>query len=197
MATPLVAGCCAVLRETLVKNNGIANPTAALVKAVLLNGAVEMLGQYSPSEAKPAPNTDFGFGRVNVKNSVIAKGSPLAGCGQSDESQDFDDDTPPLILRIPVPAKVESEEGPRNPTFKVTLVWSDPAGANLQNDLDLTVTAPGGTKKFGNMGAEPDRVNNVEQVIWKDIPAGTVEVKIEAFRITVQKQPFAWAWKIY
>jgi subtilisin family serine protease len=35
MATPLVAGCCAVLRETLVKN-GTPKPSAALIKALLV-----------------------------------------------------------------------------------------------------------------------------------------------------------------
>jgi len=43
MATPLVTGCCAVIRETLVKN-GTPNPGAALIKAVLINGAVELNG---------------------------------------------------------------------------------------------------------------------------------------------------------
>src|SRR5213075_2564941 len=66
MATPLVAGCAAVLRETLVKN-GNPKPTAALIKALLINGAVEIAGQYHPSEAGPSPNNNSGFGRVNLE----------------------------------------------------------------------------------------------------------------------------------
>src|ERR1044072_573657 len=64
MATPLVAGCVAVLRETLVKN-GTPKPSAALIKAMLINGADELKGQYPPSEAGPSPNNNSGFGIVN------------------------------------------------------------------------------------------------------------------------------------
>src|SRR6266705_6644524 len=82
MAAPLVAGCAAVLRETLVKN-GVATPSAALIKALLINGAVELAGQYSPSEAGPSPNNDSGFGRVNLARSVTIPGlNPGAGLGE-------------------------------------------------------------------------------------------------------------------
>ena len=53
MATPLVAGCVAVLREIL-RENGTPRPSAALIKALLINGAVELPGQYTPSEAGPS-----------------------------------------------------------------------------------------------------------------------------------------------
>src|SRR5205814_2055611 len=61
MATPLVAGCAAVLRETLVKN-GTPKPSAALVKALLINGAVDIAGQYTPPEIGATPNNISGFG---------------------------------------------------------------------------------------------------------------------------------------
>ena len=59
MATPLVAGCCAVLRETLIRN-GSTTPSAALIKALLINGAVELNGQYNPTEAGASPNFNSG-----------------------------------------------------------------------------------------------------------------------------------------
>jgi serine protease AprX len=37
-------------------------------------------------------------------------------------------------------------------TLKVTLVWSDAPGANLQNDLDLIVKASNGKERHGNLG---------------------------------------------
>ncbi|OCK90296.1 subtilisin-like protease [Cenococcum geophilum 1.58] len=209
MATPLVAGCCAVLRETLIKNNGIAEPSAALIKAVLLNGAVDVLGQHHPSEAGQGPNSICGFGRVNVKNSVIPKDSKLAGCGDSEKPLDDDDE---FTFTIDIPEKVDNKErgsadekttmapaGAAARTLKVTLAWSDPPGEELQNDLDLIVKASDGTERHGNMGTRRgfDRLNNVEQVLWDGIPPGVTEVKIRAHRITVEKQRFAWAWKIY
>lgn len=39
MATPLVAGCAALVREFLIKKQGLQRPSAALVKAMLINGA--------------------------------------------------------------------------------------------------------------------------------------------------------------
>ena len=61
MATPLVAGCAAVLREALI-DNGTESPSAALIKALLINGA-EILSQ-------PMPNVESGFGRVNLAKSI-------------------------------------------------------------------------------------------------------------------------------
>lgn len=48
------------------------------------------------------------------------------------------------------------------------------------------------------MGTDPgfDRVNNVEQVLWRDIPAGEAEVVVSAHRITRFTQPYAVAWRI-
>ena len=61
MATPLVAGCVAVVRETLVKN-GTTKPSAALIKSLLINGAVNLPGQYNPTEAGTSPNDGVGLG---------------------------------------------------------------------------------------------------------------------------------------
>jgi subtilisin family serine protease len=55
MATPLVAGCAAVVREIWSKA-WKKDPSAALVKALLINGAIELPRQHVPSEAGPSPN---------------------------------------------------------------------------------------------------------------------------------------------
>ena len=84
------------------------------------------------------------------------------------------------------------------PTLKITLVWSDPPGSTLQNDLDLIVKASNAQERHGNMGTSSafDRINNVEQVIWENIPPGEVKITIRAFRITQFPQPYAYAWRI-
>ncbi len=69
MATPLVAGCAAVTRQCLMAQ-GVAAPSAALVKAMLINGASPMTGQYSPPEVGSAPDNNQGFGRINLANTV-------------------------------------------------------------------------------------------------------------------------------
>jgi serine protease AprX len=57
---------------------------------------------------------------------------------------------------------------PNTALLKVTLVWTDPPGEVLQNDLDLLVRAADGQERHGNKGpssSDFDRVNNVEQVL--------------------------------
>jgi serine protease AprX len=209
MATPLVAGCVAVLRETLVKN-GFPTPPAALIKALLINGAVELVGQYSPSEAGPSPNNNSGFGRVNLAGSVIIPGpNPNGGFGTGGPLKQGDEDT----FTVDIPSQPHGQRSLANSarrragvgtmglgaaTFKITLVWSDPAGDKLQNDLDLIVIAADGSERHGNAGTSSnfDRVNNVEQVLWTKMPPGPAKIVIRAFRITRFPQPYAYAWRI-
>jgi serine protease AprX len=197
MATPLVAGCCAVLRETLVKN-GVATPSAALVRALLTNGAVPLPGQYTPTESGAPPNTNSGWGRVDLAGAVIIPGpDPDGGFGEGGPLKEGEDET--VHVRIP---EGRPHEGvapmAMGPNFKVTLVWSDPPGAALQNDLDLIVRAADGSERHGNMGTGKgfDRVNNVEQVVWENMPPGDAEIVIHAERITRFPQPYAYAWRI-
>ncbi len=185
MATPLVAGCVAVLRETLVKN-GTPKPSAALIKAMLINGADELKGQYVPSEAGTSPNNNSGFGIVNLQQTVVLPTD--AGRAGFTDAKELDQGEE-RAFRIAVP------EGATR--LKVTLVWTDPPGKALQNDLDLIVRASG-QERHGNMGTGSgfDRVNNVEQVNWQNIPAGEAEVVVSAFRITQFAQPYAITWRI-
>lgn len=60
MATPVVAGAAAVVREFLAKAKGTPNPSAALVKAILLNSATAMEpGQYGPERGAAVFGDDF------------------------------------------------------------------------------------------------------------------------------------------
>jgi hypothetical protein len=71
MATPLTAGAFALVREWLTRIKGIANPSAALMKSVLVNGAADMSpGQYDAAHQEiPSrqPNNVTGWGRVDLK----------------------------------------------------------------------------------------------------------------------------------
>ncbi|KAF3479404.1 peptidase S8 and S53 [Arthroderma uncinatum] len=191
MATPLVAGGVALIRQALVKN-GTKDPSAALIKAMLINGAVELPGQYVPSEAGPSPNISSGYGRVHVKNSISLPNEESAGYREGGPLTQGKTDSE-LVIKVPKKAEGSS-------TLKVTLVWSDPPGATLQNDLDLIVTASDGTERHGNMGSKKDfdRSNNVEQVVWTKIPSGDVKVQVRAFHIFKKQfaQRFAVAWSI-
>jgi serine protease AprX len=199
MATPLVAGCVAVIRETLVKN-GTPTPSSALVKAILINGAVNLPGQYSPSEAGTSPTMSSGWGRVNLAGSIIIPGpNPNGGFGDGGPLKQGQNGT--VTINIPQKRGAKGRGAHTTGTgytLKVTLVWTDPPGAKLQNDLDLIVKASNGQVRHGNMGTSKnfDRVNNVEQVVWANIPPGAVTITVNAFHITQFPQPWAYAWRI-
>jgi serine protease AprX len=183
MATPLVAGCVANVRAFLRTVHGVKKPSAALLKALIINGARDLTGQYVPSEAGAIPNNNEGFGRVDVQAVVgpYAAGETLVFI---DEGKALDaGEKLQQAVTIPAGAKI----------LKVTLVWTDPPGEGLQSDLDLIVKA-GAKEQHGNMPASStgfDRINNVEQVVWTDVPAGPVTVTVVAHRVTLGPQKFA------
>ncbi|KAK7419950.1 hypothetical protein QQZ08_010653 [Neonectria magnoliae] len=65
MATSLVAGCVALMREAVQKKNGKQHRSAALIKALLVNGAIN----YSSPDG---PGFDYqqGFGQVGIDKSI-------------------------------------------------------------------------------------------------------------------------------
>jgi serine protease AprX len=176
MATPLVAGCAAVVRQFL-RASGQPSPSAALIKAMLINGAQPITGQYVPSEAGAPPDNSQGYGRVDLAATV---GPYSAGTTVNllDEATALDT------------GEEASRQQPIGPgrLLKVTLVWTDQPGEALQADLDLIVTTSDGREWHGNMPAGStafDRNNNVEQVQIADCPPGNAEIKVRAFRVTV------------
>ncbi len=81
MATPLTAGATTLIRQWLQSVRSINNPPAALVKAVLINGARNIApGQYGTGSTQEIPNNRpnnvTGWGRVDIANAV-APDSPL------------------------------------------------------------------------------------------------------------------------
>jgi hypothetical protein len=183
MATPLVAGCAAVTREHLIRG-GLPRPSAALVKAILINGARDIRGQYTPSEADSVPNHSEGFGRVDLSSSV--------GPYQAGESVRYWDEN--LELETGDEEHHDIHVTQHGTALKITLVWTDPPGDSLQNDLDLVALASTGEERRGNTQpgvAAFDRVNNVEQILWEDVPIGVVRVTVRAHRTTVFAQPYA------
>ena len=67
MATPLVAGCAALVRQYLREKERIANPTAAIVKATLIHSAQYMNYRYAHSSSKPWADNEQGWGRVDLR----------------------------------------------------------------------------------------------------------------------------------
>ncbi len=183
MATPLVAGCTALVREYIIEERQIATPSAALIKAMLVNGAQDIAGQYVPSETGGIPNNSEGFGRVDMAATLNAS------VQLQDEATELDTGDEETIT-------VAVNSGA---SLKVTLVWTDRPGPTLQNDLDLIVQTADGQERHGNVAPNStdfDRNNNVEQVIWENIPAGNVDIIVRAHRIPSFSQSYALVTRI-
>ncbi|MFQ5594860.1 MAG: S8 family serine peptidase [Anaerolineae bacterium] len=193
MATPLVAGAAALVRQWYVQRQGLSNPSSALIKATLINGAAEMApGQYGTGdtlEIPRRPNAIEGWGRVNIYHSLANIPPRLVW---------FDDHTSGLQTGD----RVVYEAGPYElevlnfaVPLQVTLVWTDypgspAAGKQLVNDLDLTVVGPNGREWHGN-GADGDRTNNVEGVDIFQPDQGRYRIIVEAHNVPQGPQPYA------
>lgn len=192
MATPLVAGCAAVVRESFRVRSGV-NPSAALVKAMLVNGAVPLQGQYVPPEVTSVPNENEGFGRINLARSLAA--------APGDSSLSFWDEGSALDVGDERTETFTVPQGAKS--LRVTLVWTDSPGEALQNDLDLVIQSVRNnitTERHGNMPpgvTDFDRTNNVEQIIWEGITPGDVTITVRAFRITVNPQSYALVARVF
>jgi subtilase family serine protease/subtilisin family serine protease len=191
MAAPLVAGGAAVVRDFYVKSRGH-QASAALVKAVLINSAVDLLDENNDGvldNANPIPNMHEGWGRVDLVNAT-------------DASDAYFDEATPLSTGTSTSQAFEVTS-PGVP-LKVTLAWTDyPAATSsvtqLVNDLDLTVTAPDGTVYKGNVfsggwsapGGTADRLNNVENVYVFSSAVGTWTIDVSGYNVPNGPQPFA------
>lgn len=153
MAAPLVAGAAAVIREYLRVAHNFLNPPAALIKAILLNGATDINpGQYgtgATQETGPAPNSVQGWGRLNLEDAFYRGPTyrMFFWTNAFTTAQTFVTNVIVYDTNIP---------------FKATLAWTDMAGSlnslntaltairggGLMNDLELRVVDPAGRTNF-------------------------------------------------
>jgi serine protease AprX len=183
MATPLVAGAAALVRQHLVEQRGHVQPnrkpSGALMKAILVNGAVAPPGQFS-GEIPAGPNPVSGFGRVDVTRSVAPE--PLHRTVFADE--------PGHAVSTGEMRTYQVRAVDRALPLKVTLVWTDAPGeegqGGLVNRLYLQVQAPDGGVTDGDVRPMSAVVNNVQQVLVAEPVDGTYTIRVFGFTVTRQ-----------
>jgi serine protease AprX len=189
MSNPITAGAAAVVRDYYNKAHG-AEASGALTKATLINSAVDLLDENNDGANDndfPIPNSHEGWGRVAVANAV-------------DGSAEWVDQSTGLTTGG---SNVYTYTTDGSTNLKVSLVWSDfpsteTASVNLVNNLNLTVTGPGGTYNgnvfsggWSTTGGSADSVNNVENVYIQNAAAGTWTVTVSGANVPMGPQPFA------
>lgn len=179
MATPLTSGAVALTREFLRTRRGIASPTAALLKALLVAGAQRLPG----GGAGEVVDSDQGFGRVDLDRSLKSVLMTLEGAGlQSGKVANSS-------LSVTTAGK----------TLRVVLAYSDFPGDKLVNNLNLIVTDPAGKRYVGNQRTTAvatlamDSSNNVELVEVAKAKKGKWSIAVVASNVASGPQDFALA----
>jgi hypothetical protein len=201
MATPTAAGAATLLREYFRKgyyptgSQTAADsimPSSALMKAMLINGAVEITAtSQSNMMSSLYPGTSEGWGRLLLDTALFFSqpSRDSRGLRLWDKWNRFglstgEEDSYPVYI------------GSSGEPLKVTLVWTEPppspySGIALSHDLDLEVTSPSGDKYTGNSfesgsshpGAGKDGINNVEEVFILTPENGTWQIKVKGYYI--------------
>ncbi len=180
MATPLTSGAVGLIREFLRKEKNFKSPSAALLKAALIHGAVRL-----PDTAESGlVDNDQGYGRVNVDAVLASPGS---------KTTEFSDIKPGLrtgeVHSLEIPVK--SGDQP----LRITMVYSDYPGPTLVNNLNLMLTAPDGTRHVGNQKPgnlmTMDVTNNIEVINIDNPLSGNWLIDIVASNVSQGPQDSA------
>ena len=190
MATPLTAGAAGLTRQWVTTTGGITNPSAALLKALMLNGARNMApGQYgtgTKQEITARPDNAQGFGHVDLYNTL-----------QPATNQFLDLYDTNSLATGQTNAFTYAVTSASTNKFILTLAYADywgtaGSGKQLVNDLDLTVVKPGGTTNYANNRTSKDATNNVEMIELAADEAGTYTVVVSARTVpSGSPQPYA------
>ncbi len=201
MASPAVTGAATLVRQYFTEGwyptgapvaADARVPSGALMKAVLISGAMDMSGLPG------YPNDDEGWGRVNLERSLFFAGDSRGLVVLDDLRRDQGLSTGATAS---YPLEVDGSGQP----LRITLVFTEPpaelmAAEATVNNLDLKVTAPDGTVYWGNQtdgngnsvpGGSSDPINNLEQVLFDAPAAGSWTVEVVASSVAIGPQGFA------
>ena len=190
MATPLAAGCATLVRQYCVAVLGLAEPSAALIKAALAGGARSLTpGQYGTGPYReipppPRPNSVEGWGQIDVAGTlyppagmqaVLMEGPAALATGASNAMT--------FLVRSNAP-------------LTVALAYSDypsalSAAVNLVNDLDLRLLDPSSTPHYPNGLSGPDDLNNLEGIDVAAAETGRWTLVVSGRNVPQGPQPYA------
>lgn len=186
MAAPLVSGFAALVREYYVTHRGVAEPSAALLKATIINGTRVLSGGDAGGAI---PNEHQGFGCIQLHTTLPS--TPSARLA---------------FVDVPAAAGFVRLRERRRFTFRtlapgelrVCLAFTDPASRSLRNDLDLVVELPGvprqkllGNAELRGRLTTEDSENNVEIVRLASAPVGTYTLAVVCRNLLEGPQGFA------
>jgi serine protease AprX len=186
MSAPVVTGFAALVREYYVRHRGVAEPSAALLKATLINGTRVLTGADAGG---PVPNPHQGFGLVHLPTTLPSSDGIKLAFTDVPAASGFARVLDRRRFTFDVAAKGE---------VRICLAFTDPPARGLQNDLDLVVELPGlsrpkilGNKDLRGRLTQEDSENNVEIVRVSDAPPGRWTVAVVCRNLLREPQGFA------
>ncbi|MEF8874916.1 MAG: hypothetical protein V5A88_09665, partial [Candidatus Thermoplasmatota archaeon] len=193
-------------------------PSNAMVRATLINGAEEISGNGAYEYDVRYPNYDQGYGMSRLDRALHFNGDERS-------LEIFDSLDENLSLDTGESWNTEFEVNDTSEELEITLAWTDHPGSSgsnssdpaIVNDLDLEVIAPDGTRFVGNAftgndpgyseaspvenpwsglrDSEHDGLNVDEDILLlpdqNGVQEGTYEVRVEGHQVPEEEQPFA------
>jgi len=185
MAAPTVTGVGALIIEDFKQLlPHLPLPRNSTLKILLAHNAVDL--------GNAGPDYQFGYGSVRAQASIdfLRHGDCVVDAIDHAQQRVY-------YVRVAPGASV----------LKATLAWDDPPGAinttpELVNDLDIVAIAPGGSTHYPwkldstNPAApavrnQPDRVNNIEQVLVNTPAEGMWQIRITGYAVAQGPQVFS------
>ncbi len=190
MAAPLVTGCAALIRQFYVQERSH-QPSAALLKATLINSTRRLTAPDAVADHAELPNYHQGFGGVFMPWAIPNAGEPAL-------KLEFVDSWQTAALQLERSGqffrfRVACSGGAR---LRICLTWTDLPASGLQNDLNLLVQDTTNTMLPGNPNlpgriTQTDVDNNVETIRFDNPPAGDYLVQVTARNLLRGPQDFA------
>ncbi len=180
MATPIVSGCLALVRQYYVEKRQ-QEPSAALLKATLVNSTRRLIGAGGIADHAMLPNFHQGFGCVHMPFAVPNPSEPWLKLEYldtwNDATKKFTVTGQRFRFRIDV-----GSGGP----LRICLAYTDIPARALQNNLNLFLQSPDMQQKWtGNQDlplrlSPIDKENNVEIVRIETPKPGKYLIQIAA-----------------
>lgn len=193
MAAPLVAGCAALVRQYYVDQRDH-EPSAALLKATLINGTRRLTAKDSVADHAGLPNFHQGFGCVHLPTTVPSPLRPDFRLEFLDTWTEANDQFARTgqRFRFLVPVADGDE-------LRLCLTWTDAPDRGLQNSLVLLVQHLQTQRKWiANDDVPlaiqvPDPDNNVQVVRIPNAAVGDYLIQISARNLLKPPQDYALA----
>jgi serine protease AprX len=193
MATPIVSGAAALVRQYYIARREHRSPSAALVRATLINGARALTGEDALYEGGRLPNPNQGFGALDVACSLgiepavkVAFVDEWGAAARALSAGGVDD------------ARWFSFELERDGPLRIALVYNDLPARAVPHVVDMHLRVPTGEKYFGNQqGAfvrargAGDSKNNAKILRFAAAKAGRYVLRVVHYGFDRGAQTFA------